>query len=76
MPNYTRAELSGAHCICTCCTFVSHVNSVLLLQRGWNLKTDNFYHFVHEEKTQDETIPSTNLAQQAIEYARELEMIV
>ena len=49
---------------------------MVLLQRGWNLKSDNFYHFVHEEKTQDETIPSTNLAQQAIEYARELEMIV
>lgn len=49
---------------------------LLFLQRGWNLKTDNFFHFVHEEKTEDETIPSTSLAQQAIEYARELEMIV
>ena len=49
---------------------------LLCLQRGWNLKTDNFFHFVHEEKTEDETIPSTSLAQQAIEYARELEMIV
>ncbi len=46
------------------------------MQRNWKLQTDNFFYFTHEEKNEDEVIPSTSLAEQAIEYARELEMIV
>lgn len=46
-------------------------------QRGWNLKEDSFFYFDHDaEKTVDEFIPATELTQQAIVYARELEMIV
>lgn len=47
-----------------------------IFQRGWRLSKDNFYHFVHEEKKTDDVVPATELALQAIEYARELEMIV
>ncbi|XP_002731397.2 26S proteasome non-ATPase regulatory subunit 8-like [Saccoglossus kowalevskii] len=45
-------------------------------KRGWSLGSDNYFHFLNEEKETEETIPSTELAQQAIVYARELEMIV
>ena len=48
----------------------------LSFQRGWKRGNDNFFHFVHEEKKTDETVPATELALQAIEYAKELEMIV
>ena len=44
--------------------------------RSWNVNTDNFFFFQHEETKTDEHIPATNLAEQAIVYARELEMIV
>ena len=47
-----------------------------LFQRDWKIQSDNFFYFQHEEKNKDEIIPATDLAQQAIEYARELEMIV
>jgi len=46
------------------------------LQRKWDLKTDGFFYFVHEEKETDEVIPAKDLAEQTIMYARELEMIV
>jgi len=36
----------------------------------------NFFQFTAEEEKNDEPIPSRELAEQAIEYARELEMIV
>jgi len=46
------------------------------LQRKWTLnKQDNSFHF-HREKKADDVIPTMDLAAQAIEYARELEMIV
>ncbi|KAK3092286.1 hypothetical protein FSP39_000771 [Pinctada imbricata] len=44
--------------------------------RGWNVASDGFFHYSQEKKDQDETIPATVLAEQTIEYARELEMIV
>ena len=43
---------------------------------GWTLNNSNFFYFQQEENKQDEVIPATSLAQQTIEYARELEMIV
>jgi len=46
------------------------------LQRGWKLSPDNFFRFVHELKDTDDVIPAKELAEQTIEYARELEMIV
>ncbi|CAH1101913.1 unnamed protein product [Psylliodes chrysocephalus] len=42
--------------------------------KAWKLNNE-FFHFIPEEKTH-EPIPSKELAQQAIEYAKELEMIV
>ncbi|CAH1159339.1 unnamed protein product [Phaedon cochleariae] len=44
--------------------------------KQWKLGKDNFFHFTPEEKKTHEPIPSRELAQQAIEYAKELEMIV
>ncbi|KAG5676339.1 hypothetical protein PVAND_006182 [Polypedilum vanderplanki] len=46
-------------------------------KRNWKLGADNFYHFIDENmpKTK-EPIPSVELAEMAITYARELEMIV
>lgn len=45
-------------------------------QKNWSLGRDNYYYFGTEEKKRDDTLPSSELAEQAIEYARELEMIV
>lgn len=45
-------------------------------KKNWKLGRDNFYHFAPEIKKQDDPIPSTELAEQALSYARELEMIV
>jgi len=46
------------------------------VKRTWNLTKNNFIYFNLEIKKCDDTIPSFELATQAIEYARELEMIV
>ncbi|XP_069118027.1 26S proteasome non-ATPase regulatory subunit 8-like [Argopecten irradians] len=47
------------------------------IKRGWTVSSDNFFHFaVYEQKEADESIPAMQLAEQTIEYARELEMIV
>jgi 26S proteasome regulatory subunit N12 len=43
---------------------------------NWKVGPDNFFHFVREEKTTDDSIPATELAKQTIDYAKELEMIV
>uniref|UniRef100_A0A1B6MMZ6 26S proteasome non-ATPase regulatory subunit 8 n=1 Tax=Graphocephala atropunctata TaxID=36148 RepID=A0A1B6MMZ6_9HEMI len=45
-------------------------------KKSWTLGRDNFYTFGVEEKKSDEALPSTELIEQVIEYARELEMIV
>ncbi|KAF2882093.1 hypothetical protein ILUMI_24096 [Ignelater luminosus] len=45
-------------------------------KRKWKQGRDRFFHFVPEVKKNDEPIPSRELAEQAIAYARELEMIV
>ncbi|XP_013929957.1 PREDICTED: 26S proteasome non-ATPase regulatory subunit 8, partial [Thamnophis sirtalis] len=45
--------------------------------RGWLLGSNNHYCFTgQQQKPEDATIPSTELAKQVIEYARQLEMIV
>ncbi|XP_783742.2 26S proteasome non-ATPase regulatory subunit 8 [Strongylocentrotus purpuratus] len=44
-------------------------------ERGWELGSDNCFQFQEEKKT-DDAIPSYELALQAIDYAKELEMIV
>ena len=51
-------------------------NIVVIFQKNWTLGRDNYYYFDTEEKTHDDTLPSSELTKQAIEYARELEMIV
>ncbi|XP_066282526.1 26S proteasome non-ATPase regulatory subunit 8-like isoform X2 [Branchiostoma lanceolatum] len=45
-------------------------------KRGWTLRPDHFFEFNKEPEKKEETIPANELASQAIEYARELEMIV
>lgn len=45
-------------------------------KRNWNFGSDGFYHFAAEVPKTKEAIPSLELAEQAIFYARELEMIV
>lgn len=46
-------------------------------QRGWTLSADSCYSFSsQQQRTEEVNIPSTELAQQVIEYARQLEMIV
>ncbi|XP_077192654.1 26S proteasome non-ATPase regulatory subunit 8 [Paroedura picta] len=46
-------------------------------KRGWVLGSHNHYCFMgQQQKPEDATIPSTELAKQVIEYARQLEMIV
>ncbi|NXQ05612.1 PSMD8 ATPase, partial [Vidua macroura] len=46
-------------------------------QRGWVLGPSNYYSFGgRQQKAEDPPIPSTELATQVIEYARQLEMIV
>uniref|UniRef100_A0A671KUG8 26S proteasome non-ATPase regulatory subunit 8 n=1 Tax=Sinocyclocheilus anshuiensis TaxID=1608454 RepID=A0A671KUG8_9TELE len=46
-------------------------------KRGWTQSPDGHYSFsTQHQKTEEVTIPSTELAQQVIEYARQLEMIV
>ncbi|ESO93619.1 hypothetical protein LOTGIDRAFT_232655 [Lottia gigantea] len=45
-------------------------------QRKWKAKGDSFFHFVNDDMTEEEVIPAKELAEQTIEYARELEMIV
>lgn len=46
-------------------------------KRGWVLGPNNYYSFAsQQQKPEDSTIPSTELAKQVIEYARQLEMIV
>lgn len=45
-------------------------------KRQWNLGNDGFYHFSSETPKTKEPIPSVELAEMAIGYARELEMIV
>ncbi|CAM9840534.1 26S proteasome non-ATPase regulatory subunit 8 [Lampetra fluviatilis] len=47
-------------------------------KRGWKLGADSYVLFgnTQQQKPEEATIPSTELAQQVIEYARQLEMIV
>ncbi|NXA98240.1 PSMD8 ATPase, partial [Melanocharis versteri] len=46
-------------------------------RRGWVLGPSNYYSFGgRQQKAEDPPIPSTELATQVIEYARQLEMIV
>ncbi|GBP13891.1 26S proteasome non-ATPase regulatory subunit 8 [Eumeta japonica] len=46
-------------------------------KRNWSLDSDNRYQFAVQENTSSGAdFPSSELAQQAVEYARHLEMIV
>jgi 26S proteasome regulatory subunit N12 len=47
-----------------------------LLQRDWNLKAGDYYAFQIDVKKSDDSLSALDLAKQAVEYARELEMIV
>jgi len=51
-------------------------SSLSVLQRGWTVSGDNVFTFHREAKKSDDNLHSEELAVQAIEYARELEMIV
>lgn len=45
-------------------------------KRNWNLGADNMYTFASQNDKPKEPLPSVELAEQCIVYARELEMIV
>lgn len=45
-------------------------------KRNWILRPDNIYSFVDKSIKPKEILPSVELAEQTIFYARELEMIV
>jgi len=45
-------------------------------KRNWTLESDGIYNFVNKTAKPKEELPSLELAEQAIFYARELEMIV
>lgn len=45
-------------------------------KKNWTLGADGSYHFANKEAKPKEPLPSLELAEQAIFYARELEMIV
>lgn len=45
-------------------------------KRNWNIGSDGDYNFVDKSAKPKEALPSVELAEQAIFYARELEMIV
>lgn len=45
-------------------------------KRNWYLGSDNVYNFAEKTVKPKEVVPSVELAEQAIFYARELEMIV
>lgn len=47
-------------------------------QRTWTLSNDNYFYFnvKDQQKETEDVIPAKKLAEQAIDYARELEMIV
>jgi len=57
------------------CSEINELRYILLLQRNWVLSDAGTFHFEREQKG-DDTIPTTELATRAIEYARELEMII
>lgn len=58
-------------------TVLSPPPSLSFPQRGWVLGPNSYYSFAcQQHKPEDSTIPSTELAKQVIEYARQLEMIV
>lgn len=46
------------------------------LQKNWNVGADKVYEFANKSAKPKEPLPSIELAEQAIFYARELEMIV
>jgi hypothetical protein len=48
---------------------------ICVLQRNWTVSDDGAFHF-HREQKGDDNIPAVDLATRAIEYARELEMII
>jgi len=45
-------------------------------ERNWTLNPKDRVFYFHREKKADDYIPAIDLAKQAIDYARELEMIV
>ncbi|XP_046982289.1 26S proteasome non-ATPase regulatory subunit 8 isoform X1 [Schistocerca americana] len=45
-------------------------------KKNWTLNPDNYYYFGTEEKKSEDPLPSIELSEQVIDYARELEMIV
>ena len=47
-----------------------------VIQKGWEATSDNYFVFKQKDHSKLEPINSVDLAQQAIHYARELEMII
>lgn len=56
--------------------FPSTLLCCLVSQREWTLNSGDYYVFQIDVKKSDDSLTALELAKQAIEYARELEMIV
>lgn len=73
-PTWVKCWLGGLGRVCV---ITPPISISPFLQRGWVLGLNNYYSFAsQQQKPEDTTIPSTELAKQVIEYARQLEMIV
>ncbi|KAF6035915.1 PSMD8 [Bugula neritina] len=57
-------------------TYTFFMNILVGTIRGWVVTPDNHFIFKQKDHTILEPINSVDLAQQAISYARELEMII
>lgn len=55
---------------------IAHFFLLKSLQKKWKLNAKNVYCFENNTEKPKEPLPSLELAEQAISYARELEMIV
>ena len=59
-----------------CNYLTKNLKTPILLQRDWVLKAGDYYAFQIDVKKTDDSLSALELARQAVEYARELEMIV
>lgn len=67
-------RMGGDRGACTMQPLISCLS--VFLQKGWETTSDNSFVFKQKDHSKLEPINSVDLAQQAIHYARELEMII
>nr|DBA20662.1 TPA: hypothetical protein GDO54_017421 [Pyxicephalus adspersus] len=75
--SYNKVFLAKGNIPAESYTFFIDILLDTIRLRGWVLGPNNYYSFSSQQQNPEEaTIPSTELAKQVIEYARQLEMIV